>query len=70
MNPSKYIEDTDFLNGFKVVTARPILSDAEYVETEQKIVEAVMKSLAAEDRAEPVYKKKASRTGDNAGGAE
>ena len=49
MNPKKYIENTDFVNGFKVVTTRPALSDAEYKEKEQKIVEDIVKSLSVKE---------------------
>ncbi len=50
MNPKKHIENTDFVNGFKVVTTRPVLSDAEYKEKEQKIVEDIVKSLSGKEK--------------------
>ncbi|NMA25516.1 MAG: hypothetical protein GX936_07610 [Clostridiales bacterium] len=64
MNP-ECIVTTDFINGFKVVSTYPALSDAEYEEKEQKIVEDILKSLSTNECTRTVHKAKASLTGGN-----
>lgn len=46
---SKYIEKIEYVNGFKVVTTTPVLTEQEYMKEEQKIVEAIVNCLSKDD---------------------
>lgn len=48
MSPEQCIEAEEFVDGFKVITTRPILSDEEYVAREQGIVENIVDCLSSE----------------------
>ena len=44
-NP-EYIQRIEYINGFKVVTNTPVLSEQEYISLEQRIVENIVNCLS------------------------
>lgn len=51
MSPEQCIEKAEFINGFKVTTTHPVLSDEEYMAREQGIVENIVNCLSSESLA-------------------
>lgn len=47
-NP-QYIQTIEYINGFKVVTTTPVLSEQEYISLEQRIVENIINCLSKYD---------------------
>lgn len=47
-NP-QYIQTIEYINGFKVVTITPVLSEQEYKSLEQRIVENIINCLSKYD---------------------